>query len=216
MHHLEASNLLTHYLSGDLRPGRRKNLEQHLAECAECAGWVMAYSLFDEALAQHPSSIEIAGFALAPETLDPPSYERCTEHLARCRECRGEVKLVGKAIAGGRQEAEPVREENPGRLPRRRAWLALAASVVLALGAILISRTANRSPDEYLLADRILRDEETILADQSITVETTEVAPGAALTLESEVVAFGDGFSVKTGATLVVVTGESADEGDSS
>lgn len=213
MHHLKASNLLTRYLSGDLESGPRKEVEEHLAQCADCAGWAGTYSLFAEALAQHPPSREIARYSLAPETLDPPSYERCKRHLKRCRGCRDEVELVREAAGEARQQGERRRERHPARLRLR--WgtaAALAASAVLALGTSLVFRTAGRSPVEVVVADSTLRGEERIFADQSILVETTELAPGAALTLESQVVAFGDGFSIKTGATLVVVTRESANE----
>ncbi len=213
MHHLEASNLLTHYLSGDLRPGRRKEVEEHLAQCSECAEWVATYSLFTEALVEHPPSLELARFALAPETLDPPSRESCAEHLKRCRECRGQLELVRQAAS----ETRPVRVPAPVRSPtRRRVWVALAASAVLVFGATFALRTTDRLPADYVLANSTLRGDQTILADRSILVEATDVAPGAALKLESEVVAFGDGFSVKNGATLVVVTSASADEDDGS
>ena len=213
MRHLEASNLLTHYLSGDLSSGRRQALERHLAECTECAGWVEVYSWLGEALSDHLSSLECASFALAPETLEATDRARCAEHVERCRECRDEVELVRAAVVEARMGPEPGR--HPGSL-RRAAWVALAASVILAFGAILSSRPASRSSADQVLAGATLHGEEKILAHRSILVEATEVAPGASLTLESQVVAFGDGFSIKTGASLVVVTRDSADEDDSS
>ncbi len=213
MRHLEASNLLTHYVSGVLRPERREDLEEHLIQCSECAEWVATYSLFTEALVEHPPSLELARFSLAPETLDPPSRERCAEHVERCRECRDQLGLVRQAAS----ETKPVREPAPVRIPtRRRGWVALAACAILALGATLALTTMDRSPADQVLANSTLHGEQAILADRSILVEATELAPGAALKLESEVVAFGDGFSVKNGATLVVVTSESSDEDDSS
>ncbi len=211
MHHLKASNLLTHYLSGDLDSGQRKEIEAHLAQCAECAGWVATCSLFAEVLGDHLASTEIASFSLQPEALDPATCERCAEHLERCRECQRTAELVREAAAAARPE--PVRRRTWGGLaPRWAASAALAATVVLALGAIFASGPAPRLPAEYVLAGSTLRGNQTILADQSIVVEATEVAPGAALTLESEVVAFGSGFAVKSGATLTVVNRESAAE----
>lgn len=208
MEHLEASNLLTHYLSDDLEPGRRRDLEAHLARCAECAEWTAAYAFIDQALGQHQSSDEVARFALAPETLDRSSREHCSEHLRRCGDCRREVDLVRQAAGVGPPADGVAVTRGPAGLSRRQAaWLAVAATAVLALGASLWLDDARRPSSGSVLADRTLSDEQTKLTDpSSILVETTEVVPGAALTLESRVVGFGHGFSVQSGATLAVVT----------
>ena len=216
MNHLEASNLLTHYLSGNSSPERRRGVEEHMAECAECAGWVATHSLFAEALVEHPSSDEIVVYALAPESLAPASHERCAKHLESCPECREEVELVREGVERSRAASEPVQEQSAGINRHRRVWVALAASLILVLGASLMLRTVDQPSVQQVLAESSLSGEKTILADRSIVVETTEVEPGGALRLESRVIGFGAGFSVKTGATLAVVTSDSIADDDSS
>ena len=217
MNHLEASNLLTHYLSGDLDSRRRKGLEEHISRCADCAEWVAAYALFDQALGRHPSSDEVASFALAPETLETSALERCREHLEDCRDCRHEVDLVRQAAAYGKRGSRLGGAMEPAFRSRRRAgWVAVAATVTLVLGVSLFFERSGRSPIGQVLTDSTLNEAQTRLVDpSSILVETTEVAPGAALTLESRVVGFGDGFSVMTGGTMAVFNRPPVEDDDS-
>ncbi len=216
MDHREANRLLTELVSGGMDPARRGKVERHVAGCAECRAWVDTFRLFEtspcaggEASAsRHPPSRDLADFALSAPGLEPAVRQRCARHVERCSECAQEEAMARAAVSGSREV--PAAQVVP--MPRRRSYfrtplrLACAASVLLLFGALAASRLLSPTPVDYRLRGGALEGEQTIEARRSIVVDFTELRSGAALTLRSgEKVVFGDGFSVRSGASLEVV-----------
>lgn len=138
MDHQEASRLLPDLLSGRLRDDRRAGLEAHLDECADCREWSETYDFLADALSgeretMHPSSEQLAHLAVDDELLTAPERDRLAAHLEGCADCRRELRLSHGALAAARREPSVLRF--PLRLPTQAApaWLALAASLILAL-----------------------------------------------------------------------------------
>lgn len=215
MDHLEASNLLPQRVSGDLAPNRRKALDEHVAHCEECSTWIATYGFFAEALgdpreassAEHLSSHELSTLALAGDGLDPAAREPCERHLRICSACLEEFELVRSGTFAAREESEPS-QNSPSRSRRSfafQAGLAIAATLLLVVGAVFIGKARHLTPGEYSLSGETIGGSRTIQAQQSIFLESTALQPGADVTLQSQIVAFGDGFSVASGASLRVL-----------
>jgi hypothetical protein len=215
MNHSQANDLLTGFISGVLDPSSRHEVEQHVADCEDCRSWVATYRFFSEALqdpvaspAEHLSSHELCAFILTPGSLDAVTRLRCEQHLEVCSRCRREQTLVREAVAAAREVRGSLAIFAGGRGATK--WptrLAMAASLLLLIGALAVL-SVQRNPDEYTLRSGRLEGRQTYKATDSIVIEATEVSPGALLTLQAgEKVAFGEGFSVRSDATLKVFVG---------
>lgn len=214
MEHSTASKLLTE--SGELDLAQTKALGAHVATCRECCSWVATYQFFAEALgedpaaARHPSSKDLCSFALAGTDLDATTRDRCHRHIENCPECSYEVELVRSAVS---ESSENVALEWP--TPRVAEWfsdkagaLALAATLVILLGGLLVAgRILSLKPTEYLIAGLVIQETEAITAEEPIFVESTQIQEGFTLALQSPMVTFGEGFSVDSGAGLIVGEG---------
>lgn len=220
MNHQSAWQLLTNLADDTVEPALRADLEEHVADCAECSAWTAAAELvslaaqpLDSGRDEHPDSLEICTFALNPEALSEFDRARTRKHLTSCETCATEVRLVTASVA---QEETPERLSVPvAAIPimGRPSMVAIAATLLLFLGVLLFTHVPATAPDRIVLNGGQLLGEETVDAVHSINIEDMAVASGAALTLRSESVAFGEGFSVDTSANLVVVTGSEAVEG---
>lgn len=232
MDHLEASSLLTGFVGGELEASERRALRRHLTECEECQVWVATSELLealspDQALTEqhHPSSDELASFALAPETLDDLARRRLEGHVDGCSQCRHEAGLVSASVREARDElaAEPSMSGSlVGSLAAAaarayQAPLRLAAAVILVVAAAWVGFASSRTPDELTLSNRVFSGEQTVSAGTSMVVGATEVSSGANVVLRSgQLIAIGDGFSVGPGATLTVSTKGRIDDDSSS
>ncbi len=215
MKHLEASNLLTEFVSRSLSPERRLEVEAHVEECAECHAWVTTHLLLSGALAaetgestaSHPSAFELSSLALAAHTLSDDVREGCARHVANCAGCRQEMELVQAAATAAREV-----DERPAA--RRRfassELLAWAAGLLLVVGAVAYFGIAAPPPPESHAENRQLQgetidDSRLIEATESIFVGATEMRKGAVVSLQAgRAVTFGNGFSVGSGASLDV------------
>ena len=182
MDHQQASLLLSDLREGRLDHRMAADVEAHLAECQECREWSETYGLFSETLEEedddkaedHPSSEEIARFAIEPETLADQDLSRIALHLRACKRCATELDTTREAVAASRVEsiAHP---------PSPRAWwtpanpnfrAAVAAVIVLAalvypayLGLYRLPQATDRvhgvqsERDRLETDNRSLRDE---------------------------------------------------------
>lgn len=230
--HFRSSQELTAYAEGSLAAAERRAVESHLADCEECRGWIAAYRLLAEGLADpagHLSADDLSRFALAEETLDASQRERCVGHVEICASCAEEIQLVrGAASEARRVEPAAGRDLLPAIAPAARkvepatvTLLALAAGLLLVVGVSLVGGGAATAPRNDQIADSdlgapaftsstlsgsSLTDHRTVQNDDSILVEETRIEPGADLILRSgNSVVFGDGFQVAPGGTLSVV-----------
>jgi hypothetical protein len=117
--HEEAIELLHELQLGRLEDDRRRELEQHLAECEDCQGFVETFHALRGALGR------------AEEEQLPEEAARALEkHLSVCPSCRGEG-----AATGDREEAAspPTRPRRASQRRWERVVTAVAAALVLVL-----------------------------------------------------------------------------------
>lgn len=211
VHDFSQSERLTRFVNAELGERDRREVEEHLAGCRECADWVETYRLLSQALRPsldlsgsvpgHPSSDVLSRLALGTDLLEAEERRSCERHLSSCSECSELVALVRSGAVQAR-----TRSRAAGSI-----WvssLKWAAGLVLVVGALVIGRSALTVPAHSELTGSTLTGRETVQAQDSILVETTTIESGAELTLRTgNSVAFGDGFSVASGGTLSVVVG---------
>ena len=220
MGHDEASALLPRLAGGELGKADERLLRRHLEECSECRSWLDTWSLLSQSLApaDHLSSDQIARLAASPELLAESEPAALEEHLDRCQECRQLLGVTREALAGGRKER---------RLPAAAGWLSrfelapskLAVSVRLAAAAALVVAAVlllmpHGPPEPTVgtdreIADTVLRGTQVIEAEGSLTARAVTVEPGGEITLRAaDTVILENGFSVGSGASLMVVAGD--------
>lgn len=219
MEHLQATQLLSEHDTGRLSPAEIQALDGHIARCQECRGWIATYGLLAEASSrQHLGSQDLCDFALEAPGLSRAARERCERHLEGCSECRREVSLVRSGVLES-TEGVLVNPSFAGGGRKLASWprgLAIAATLVLLIGGLVMaSRLHIPVTDEYRLVGESVQEDRSIEASRSILVEATKVKTGSQLSMQSEVVVFGDGFFVESGAALTVVTNEPSNEEDS-
>jgi anti-sigma factor RsiW len=225
MNHSEASRLLSDHAAGRLSPARSGAVGAHIKGCRECRGWVATYEILAGSVAEvslkpHLSSQELCDFALEAPALGRNARKRCEHHLAACSECSEEVALVRSAVREAGEAPVPL----PGFLGRSRQLasskggrLALAAALVLvASGLVAVSHLKKSASEELRLVGESVGGNRSIKASRSILVEAMKIVSGSEVNLESEVIAFGNGFSIESGAGLAVVTNRISDENDAS
>lgn len=220
MNHLQAAEKLTRFAEESLGEAERRELEVHLGSCAECRDWLETQralaAVLEPAAPERPAPVhltseDLCAFALAEETLDEVTRQRCARHLWDCLECEEEVGLVRAATAAGRGEPAPeavpaVRGGDESRDGRWLPRIAVAAGLVLAVAVGFLWRGASPVSADRQLSEASLTEQTTVRASGSILVETTRVETGGDLTLESgNTVAFGDGFRIDSGGSLAVV-----------
>ena len=222
MDHGTAQELLTR--CEELDDEQLRQLALHLESCTDCRGWVATYDLLTEASTarasvRHLDSEALCAFALESPSLDRDALGSYRDHVAGCRSCSLEVERVRAAVAesvetpvrapAAARAEEPVRGWVLGQIVHRAirqpGALALAASVLLLVVALAwLGRGWAPGSSERHLADLEVAETRIVEAEGPIFVETTKVREGVALALESPAVGFGDGFSVSSGAQLIV------------
>ncbi|MFQ5528597.1 MAG: zf-HC2 domain-containing protein [Thermoanaerobaculia bacterium] len=211
MEHEVASQILPEFVEGELDAGGSAEFESHLESCSECRGWVETYWLLAAVARQpreesrHLTTDELVDIALAREP--DPGRTASTKHLATCLACRREIELVQAAAAEGRAAEESRLAGAPLERPRLAAArrLALAASLVLASGAALFVWHERSESSPERLSGAVLSGTMLVESNQAISIDRTEISAGADITVSSsDVVSFGDGFVVDSGASLVV------------
>lgn len=131
--HGDIQALLADYALGELLPLDRERVESHLATCAECAAEARELSLAFQCV------------AFAEEPVRPPEQLR--------------ARVLRSLAAQGPRPRHGVAPHAPARAPfAGRAWLALAATIAVVLGGLLLvttQRTARLHEElQRLEADR--------------------------------------------------------------
>ena len=206
--HKTLQESLPAFAAGTLRKEQRLEFDQHVSTCAECREWLETYRLLETSLTPteaHPPADDLARFALQSE-LDGG----LDAHLASCNDCRREIELSRSAVAFARDGTDL--QSASGRQAWRSAItgqrFAIAATLLLAVVSIpfLTLRLARETARvDYDLSGKSLGGNQTITAENSIMATRTVIVPGAEVTLRAgEVVALGEGFSVGSGASLII------------
>ena len=215
MRHSEAEIVLVDYAAGDLAGERRRALEDHLSRCPRCREWLATYRLYDAVLSpggegpDHPDAEVAARLAAAPESLPRRRRAALESHLESCGACRTEVALARQAVEHARTGGAPAASR--AATATARLWLAAAVFAATIGAAIwLVASHARRPPKDLRWSDATTVGEVTLVARHSITAEDSRVGPGSNVRLRAGGrVAFGNGFSVGDGGSLVVeLTGE--------
>lgn len=180
----------------------------------------------------HPVSELLALCIVRPEELNEPGREELRDHLVRCSACRGMLAQVQTAVRQARPPGDgvrpPVTVRSPRPLYRTSALAAGLVILVLAAGLLIGSLVSSRfdrastgsvhqravaeattspaTPDE--LSGQDLEGHQVIEADRALLVSKLTIKSGADVTFDGrDVIAFGDGFQVATGARLTVGSG---------
>jgi len=159
MDHRDCVELLPWFAAGALDESERREVEQHLEDCASCRGELAqtrrAARLF---AADHPPPERLLAY-VHDGIDDDREWRALSAHLDRCGECREEVELCRQsrppsAVLSGRR-----RPDGAGALPR--SWLAVAALllVMVAAAALFEARSAGRAGAEARRAGQELAAE---------------------------------------------------------
>lgn len=247
MDHEATRGMLPDLMCGGLDPTETADLEEHLAECPSCRGWVDTYRLLEEAVGggagagdPHSGPEVLALCAVRPEEEFELERGDLREHLAQCQGCRQDLEALKHAI----REARPAIEASAPRRSRQRrrvaamAWGGLAATLAtvgigltLFLGgtprdrapqaggpgpAVAASSAASQAEPGETLSNVELEGQRLIVADHSLLVTDVKVKPGGRVIFQvGEVAAFGDGFQIGDGGSVVVEVGRRGRENGS-
>lgn len=213
MDHAEATILLADAARDQLPPKKADALRRHLSECPECAESLKVCQLLSYALstasdaADHLDAELLSRFACRETSLTSEEVSRCKAHLEVCRSCAIEFDLVQSSIVGSRfgisQRMHIARMARDNRISRR--TLALAAALLLAIaGAVFLpSKPHSDGKGQKNLVSQTLSSGR-VHSDHPIFVEATTIEGGSVVDLSSQMVTFGNGFSVGSGAVLSV------------
>jgi len=230
MKHREVLALLPEFEAGVLDSQSKAMVESHLLDCLHCQEWMETHDLLAEELGRngdpiedHPHSQLLALCAVRPEEVYEPGREALRDHLEHCTTCRHTVAQVGGAVRGTRPAANETRSQNtPSASPHRGLRIAAALALMLLSVAVisdlslrLLSGTAwsrNDAPTSPVTTETVeelaggeLRGVRLIRADRRLDISHVTVVRGAEVTFRAgEVIAFGDGFRVDTGARITV------------
>lgn len=219
MNHTEATQLLDDYLTGTLEGRELAGLEEHLGGCADCRGWVDDYRLFAASLAgqaEHATSDQLARRAVDPELLEPSERVWVSEHLVECGDCRRQVELTARAVAGARERPRWwAVHGGASPLPKPvAARLALAASLLLAVTLSFLLWPSAGTPtgdvpaqQNLVLSEHDLQGSRLVEARGSVTADSVIEAGTEVVIRAGESVVLANGFSVSSGASLVVEAG---------
>lgn len=207
-------NELTEYAAERLDATDARELEKHLAECEECKTWLETYRLLAHGL-RHPSSPEIAEYAVTPDRVPATDRNRIRRHLDICADCARDAELTQAAATEARQENTRATEVPPAFPPARRFVLgALAASalLVLATGVVFVSRQSPEN-NSVFVDRRTLHGSTVLEAEREILIVATHIETGADITFRAgNVVALGEGFSIASDASLTIEVKENMPE----
>ena len=123
--HADIEALLTDYVLGELDAAQRRDVEAHLPTCPACA----------EEVRQLNQAFHSIGLAEVPATLPPQLKDRVLARLT------AEESAASDGRAGSNRRAGPnrLRQGSGGQeAPAYRAWLGVAAVMVLGLGTLLV------------------------------------------------------------------------------
>ncbi len=137
--------VLSDLVSGRLATGREAAAWAHVGACTECQEALSTMARVREGLERygatlldgHPSSDELATFALAYDELATEQLGRVGDHVRRCSRCATDVELVRRAspAAGSRRQLVLPPAAAWARTLRSAAAIGVAAALVLAYPA---------------------------------------------------------------------------------
>ena len=149
--HDRTRELLPWLVNESLEDDERREVEAHLASCADCRAELAATRQTFDVFAVHLPPAALTSYVAEPQAASweveglPLQRSLVEEHLASCPSCRSEVELLRGGLAAIADGTEAEREpgsvlpfaQRPTPAPSRRlpAWLpvALAASLVFAV-----------------------------------------------------------------------------------
>jgi hypothetical protein len=215
MKHEESVRLLLDYAEGGLDSAAAARIEKHLWACDECRDWVQTYQCLSQSLdCLHEVSAELlAKYAVEEDRLGETERDIVRIHVEKCRNCREELEIIQSSLAAARQRPFwPTSIANIRRIPRVASqYFAAAAAIIItvfAAGAATIIFGTSWLLPEQRVQHRTISGEQIIEGDVFVVIESTEIQDRASLTVYAQdTVVFGDGFSVESGASLIVGTG---------
>lgn len=152
MNHAEAAALLVDLEEDRLESARRQRVEEHVASCTDCTGWLRSYRELAATLRSgeraHPSSEALARFAVDPEMLDEGDWLEIERHVEACASCSADARRLARILGEAQEPTEPgAPAERPAREPRPRRWrwpVPLAAALLVAV-ALPVAYRMGRS-----------------------------------------------------------------------
>lgn len=215
MNHEDSVRLLLDYAEGGLEAEATVQMEKHLRDCDECHDWFETYEFLSQNLdCSHEVSAELlAKYAVEEDQLGETEHDIVKTHVEHCRNCREELEIIQSSLEGARQGAIwPAAFARIRRMPLVASHKLAAAAVIIisvfaAGSATLILGTSWLQIDQQV-QHRTISGERVIEGDAVVFIESTEVQALASLSVfAQDTVVFGDGFSVGSGASLIVGTG---------
>ena len=105
MEHRDAAPLLIDHVRGRLEGESARTMESHVATCAECRGLAETIRRVDHEISahgaalfeRHPTSDDLARWALAADSLPTEILARLGGHVNACPTCRREAELARRA-----------------------------------------------------------------------------------------------------------------------
>ena len=143
MDHDRAAGLLGNFVDGTLSNQVEAEIEQHIEGCPKCTEWLAWYPELKSALlidSGHPSSEDLALFAVRSQDMAEDDRLGVEEHLQECSECRDLVSRSRSALENP-SVVTPFRRS----LRQVRRWaLPVAAGLVLGVfGGRELGKTAS-------------------------------------------------------------------------
>ena len=142
--------LLPWYVEGNLDSRSARDVERHLARCAECREEVEALASMRASLrgmhagADRPVTLEeLLAYEAGDRTLAPAARERVEQHLAACSACREDLAALRASRGNGATPRVRV-------APRRPAWIVAAAMLVLGV-ALSVTWLTRPSPTAAII-----------------------------------------------------------------
>jgi hypothetical protein len=220
VNHHDATRLLSGYAEGALEPALARQMEQHLEDCDDCRDWLETYSFLNDGLdcARSAPSELLAQYVVDEGRLEETQRDIVREHVAACGACKEELEAIRSALEAARhkQPAHTIKRALSMISAAQPRELAIAAALVLTVLAATTFTVFRGSPwmrSEQQSQEQMTDAGAALEGDETIVIASTRVYDGANLTIHSRnTVVFGEGFSVASGATLVVGTTSSDSE----
>lgn len=237
MTHAETVENLLAFAEGPLERELEGAVAAHVETCSACQEWLETYTTLAQGLAGdggHPSSSVLARHVAQPHGISDVEAAFVEGHLETCPECSDDLVLVRAAL----RETGPTALTNSvrpwswrPRLERHRQELiaavllvALAVGCVVSFGLLRRTAAARAGADggSFVEADAAmipgtrelfgmeLEGTRVIESHSDLRISDSRVKDGARVTIRAGGgVAFGNGFSVESGASLAVEGGSS-------
>ena len=151
-HAFHIDEQLSAYLDDELSPEERLQVESHLKECGDCRAEFGRLQEIAELASESLRSVRCVSpehkTAYIHDLMDAAQRSKVEKHLARCRNCSGEIEELRewvdeKAGPGGipRPADRRGKPRNPGRFVTVFFPLAAAAAIVIGMASMLVNKS---------------------------------------------------------------------------